>query len=276
MIRSTAVSCETTDARLIKPFLQCSFPHSCHFLLCEGLILERKREKRMDLRESTPNGVGLDASPEQDDARASGRKPPSSTAFRDRFLFASPGGAGARWSPYSFGASLPDGQEREPRKWVQSARDRFIPCRAPLDCSLSNFLLEAPSDELDADSTPTQQDYMNTLRESMMLSNGDTKILPLRSPRPGRGTPNTPGSVQFAAQGLIGAPLVLSPAVAGGGSPKRRKATRFIPKSPDKILDAPDLVDDYYLNLLDWSRSNILAVQLALDYDLSTRTALCW
>ena len=23
-------------------------------------------------------------------------------------------------------------------------------------------------------------------------------------------------------------------------------------QSPDKILDAPDLVDDYYLNLLDW------------------------
>ena len=37
---------------------------------------------------------------------------------------------------------------------------------------------------------------------------------------------------------------------------------RFIPKSPDKILDAPDLVDDYYLNLLDWSKSNILAVAL--------------
>jgi hypothetical protein len=31
---------------------------------------------------------------------------------------------------------------------------------------------------------------------------------------------------------------------------KRRRTSRFIPKSPDKILDAPDLVDDYYLNLL--------------------------
>jgi len=40
------------------------------------------------------------------------------------------------------------------------------------------------------------------------------------------------------------------------------KTSRFIPKSPDKILDAPDLVDDYYLNLLDWSKANILAVAL--------------
>jgi cell division cycle protein 20 (cofactor of APC complex) len=28
-------------------------------------------------------------------------------------------------------------------------------------------------------------------------------------------------------------------------------------------LDAPDLVDDYYLNLLDWSSDNVLAVCLA-------------
>lgn len=32
---------------------------------------------------------------------------------------------------------------------------------------------------------------------------------------------------------------------------------------PEKILDAPDLQDDYYLNLLDWSQENILAVCLA-------------
>lgn len=29
---------------------------------------------------------------------------------------------------------------------------------------------------------------------------------------------------------------------AGAGVHKRRRTTRFIPKSPDKILDAPDLV----------------------------------
>lgn len=28
-------------------------------------------------------------------------------------------------------------------------------------------------------------------------------------------------------------------------------------------MDAPDLVDDYYLNLLDWSQENVLAVCLA-------------
>ena len=41
-----------------------------------------------------------------------------------------------------------------------------------------------------------------------------------------------------------------------------RRATRKIPKTPFKVLDAPELQDDYYLNLLDWSSTNILAVGL--------------
>lgn len=43
----------------------------------------------------------------------------------------------------------------------------------------------------------------------------------------------------------------------------QQKSLRYIPQFPEKILDAPDLVDDYYLNLLDWSSENILAVCLA-------------
>ena len=35
-----------------------------------------------------------------------------------------------------------------------------------------------------------------------------------------------------------------------------------IPKSPYKVLDAPQLKDDYYLNLLDWSEKDVLAVGL--------------
>jgi cell division cycle protein 20 (cofactor of APC complex) len=38
---------------------------------------------------------------------------------------------------------------------------------------------------------------------------------------------------------------------------------RVVPQYPEKILDAPDIVDDYYLNLLDWGSNNVLAVCLA-------------
>lgn len=42
-----------------------------------------------------------------------------------------------------------------------------------------------------------------------------------------------------------------------------RKAMRSIPSTADRILDAPDLRDDYYVNLIDWhSTENLLAVAL--------------
>ncbi|CAH8435878.1 unnamed protein product [Schistosoma turkestanicum] len=37
---------------------------------------------------------------------------------------------------------------------------------------------------------------------------------------------------------------------------------RAIPQMPEKVLDAPDIIDDFYLNILDWSVDNILAVAL--------------
>jgi cell division cycle 20-like protein 1, cofactor of APC complex len=41
-----------------------------------------------------------------------------------------------------------------------------------------------------------------------------------------------------------------------------RREPRAIPKVPYKVLDAPDLKDDFYLNLVDWGAQNILAVGL--------------
>lgn len=37
---------------------------------------------------------------------------------------------------------------------------------------------------------------------------------------------------------------------------------RVIAKAPTKVLDAPGLLDDYYLNLMDWSNSNLIGVGL--------------
>jgi len=49
---------------------------------------------------------------------------------------------------------------------------------------------------------------------------------------------------------------------AGGDAAARKKAARVISQTPERILDAPDIVDDYYLNLLDWSKDNVLAIAL--------------
>ena len=39
-------------------------------------------------------------------------------------------------------------------------------------------------------------------------------------------------------------------------SPSLPSQLVFHPPQPTKILDAPDMLDDYYLNLIDWSCSN--------------------
>ncbi|PNS13874.1 hypothetical protein CAC42_1365 [Sphaceloma murrayae] len=41
-----------------------------------------------------------------------------------------------------------------------------------------------------------------------------------------------------------------------------RKTPRAVSKVPYKVLDAPELADDFYLNLVDWGSTNVLAVGL--------------
>lgn len=41
-----------------------------------------------------------------------------------------------------------------------------------------------------------------------------------------------------------------------------RQAPRAVSKVPYKVLDAPDLADDFYLNLVDWGSQNMLGVGL--------------
>lgn len=48
-----------------------------------------------------------------------------------------------------------------------------------------------------------------------------------------------------------------------GVDTKPPKKFRAVPQQPERILDAPDLVDDYYLNLMDWGSSNTVAIALS-------------
>jgi cell division cycle 20-like protein 1 (cofactor of APC complex) len=41
-----------------------------------------------------------------------------------------------------------------------------------------------------------------------------------------------------------------------------RKSIRQISRAPFKVLDAPELADDFYLNLVSWSSTNVLGVGL--------------
>lgn len=51
-------------------------------------------------------------------------------------------------------------------------------------------------------------------------------------------------------------------------SQPQRCTTRHIPSQPHKSLDLPGFLDDYYLNLVDWSKDDILAVALGIHLHL--------
>lgn len=41
-----------------------------------------------------------------------------------------------------------------------------------------------------------------------------------------------------------------------------QSTNRQISNIPEKILDAPDIVDDFYLNILEWGVNNVLSIGL--------------
>jgi len=64
----------------------------------------------------------------------------------------------------------------------------------------------------------------------------------------------SPSLQQFGQQPLLNCDKVLS---------MYQSNNRKVPKTPYKVLDAPALQDDFYLNLLDWSSQNVLGVGLS-------------
>lgn len=53
-----------------------------------------------------------------------------------------------------------------------------------------------------------------------------------------------------------------SRSTGAGTSAVAAASRRRIATAPERVLDAPGLVDDYYLNLLDWSCTNLVAIGL--------------
>lgn len=139
--------------------------------------------------------------------------------------------------------------------------DRFIPNRVGVDYDLCNYMLESEPtgytpNSFMMDTTAAKEEYNDTIAAALL--NSPAKGKPILSfgaaPRtplsPWQTTP--PSSTDFLFSGND--PML--------HRPKRRERKRKIPMTEDKILDAPDFVDDFYLNLLDWGPDNFLAVAL--------------
>jgi cell division cycle protein 20 (cofactor of APC complex) len=95
--------------------------------------------------------------------------------------------------------------------------------------------------------SPTSIAYQETLAEACGV-NLNTRILQFK-PAP----PESQKPIDLRQQ--YNRPL--KPANSSSSQFRRRIAT-----APERVLDAPGLIDDYYLNLLDWSTNNQVAIGL--------------
>ena len=131
--------------------------------------------------------------------------------------------------------------------------DRFIPTRSGMDLDVSHFELTRGStadseNNTHANASPAKEEYNSKLAQTLMQSNPSSKVLAFKN-KP------TPSSIHESSLRVL-----YTQNREAGMAPK--KYSRHIPQAPERILDAPELLDDYYLNLLDWSPTNVLGVAL--------------
>ncbi|XP_066354570.1 protein FIZZY-RELATED 3-like [Miscanthus floridulus] len=137
--------------------------------------------------------------------------------------------------------------------------DRFIPCRSS---RLQYFaLLDSPLSPA-KDETP----YSRLLRAELF---GPDSSKPTTATSATSASPNTNLFRFKKDHSARTSPFAKAAAAAhhdftagSGDAPSPHKPPRKVPKTPHKVLDAPSLQDDFYLNLVDWSSQNVLAVGL--------------
>mmetsp|Transcript_2387 Transcript_2387/g.8792 ORF Transcript_2387/g.8792 Transcript_2387/m.8792 type:complete len:487 (+) Transcript_2387:3-1463(+) len=156
--------------------------------------------------------------------------------------------------------------------------DRFIPSRAgsnlqqgflePSDAGASNGMHTSEREDaaaaystllktelLGQPASPNAQKGLAGLTDQRSPTSPSRNLFRFKhtgSPQSGHGAAGSPFSLSpVGAEGALGATLA---------SPRR--SPRKIARSPFKVLDAPELQDDFYLNLVDWSAHNVLAVGL--------------
>jgi cell division cycle protein 20 (cofactor of APC complex) len=187
-----------------------------------------------------------------------------------------------RWERKQQQSSGGDSHSRAPLSSYNKSGDRFIPNRSGMNVELSKHILRTRStEELEQEQQPpapveagdsnlqnqqlpdkqkvvsdaNKEEYASRLSSALLgvedTSNNRIMSFQEKAPVPKGDTVNN---------------LNILYSASGTATQKKTNAKlvgRQIPSVPSRILDAPDLMDDYYLNLLSWSDTNILAVALA-------------
>ncbi|KAJ1457670.1 WD40-repeat-containing domain protein [Pelagophyceae sp. CCMP2097] len=142
------------------------------------------------------------------------------------------------------------------RKANAASSDRFIPARSGMDMDRAHHALTArnePDDEKRGSASRSQALKSGLLNDGRVDDESASRVLAYRNkaPAPRAGYVNDLQVLYTANKGPL-----------EGAAQRRVKATRHIPSAPSRVLDAPELLDDYYLNLCSWGANNCVAVAL--------------
>eukprot|EP00467_Chlorarachnion_reptans_P008357 CAMPEP_0114522652 /NCGR_PEP_ID=MMETSP0109-20121206/20854_1 /TAXON_ID=29199 /ORGANISM="Chlorarachnion reptans, Strain CCCM449" /LENGTH=469 /DNA_ID=CAMNT_0001703879 /DNA_START=45 /DNA_END=1455 /DNA_ORIENTATION=- len=132
--------------------------------------------------------------------------------------------------------------ERKARERSKLDGDRFIPNRQSVNTDLMTV-----NPERQDENRPDNKRSNSLLRETI-LKGGGSKILSYRNKAP------KPSEAHHSKLRVLYA--------SNRENVRVRKKFRYVNGTPERILDAPDLIDDYYINVLSWSSQDTLAVGL--------------
>ncbi|XP_037569502.1 cell division cycle protein 20 homolog [Dermacentor silvarum] len=122
--------------------------------------------------------------------------------------------------------------------------DRFIPNRHKMQFELANYVL---TNQENINENTNNPEYRAALEGQLNTDLANFRIMAYSDKAPPAPEGHGGNKVLYSASKQI---------------PSAKKNARFIPKTAERILDCPDIRDDFYLNLMDWSSTNLLVVCL--------------
>jgi cell division cycle protein 20 (cofactor of APC complex) len=133
----------------------------------------------------------------------------------------------------------------------QAGSDRFIADRDNMDMAAAAFNLASNTALLNCDNAPSTLQYQEAMKQNLM-NGASAKILSLKQAPPAPKSGHQSDMQVLFSQNKENSVRTW----------KSKKSLRHIPNAPDRILDAPELRPDFYLNLIEWSSTNVVAVAL--------------
>ncbi|KAF7295227.1 WD-REPEATS-REGION domain-containing protein [Mycena indigotica] len=146
--------------------------------------------------------------------------------------------------------------------------DRFIPTRDRGDMRTSYNLKDDSTPSTPSKKSriiPSESDALKEQANALFNSILHTEVTPADPPSPPRPPPPIAAAPSTPTRRRLF--VYNSPSASAPSTPTRRLDTTAdsaysMSPTPYRVLDAPELAEDFYLNLVDWSSTNVLGVGL--------------